>query len=236
MAPLFFMLACLRYPTEDYHVDEMNLSYFVLAENLEEAKISVRLRLDSSPHLVDMILSEEDSLSVEYDGDSYILDEEDSTILVMTDVSYTTTIPYSDPTKPFTLIFDRPDGQYKSELYLTNDFSVSVENDESFTFSSSRSMPLDVRWTPIQNVSDVYIGLRDTDCAGYLSGSVENTGQSQIEVSLDEPVIHTGAIDLLCTVKVYVSGYTNGYATDFRDALVQGVQRRKSHIKVLYMP
>lgn len=232
-----FFLACLRYPTEDYRVDEINLYYYVSAEDLEEATVHVRLRLDHSPYMDDMILSDEDSLYVEHDGGSYVLDEEDSTKLILTDVLYTKTIPYSDLTKPFTLVFDRPSGQYRTDVYLSDDFSVSVQNDEPFAFSSDEYIPVDVRWTSIQNASELWISVRDTDCAGYSSISpVENTGQAQIDICLYEPFEQVGLTDLFCPVKVYVSAQTRGYATDFQDSYVRGYQRRFSLLKVLYIP
>tara|TARA_B100000683_G_C12418740_1_gene526890 strand:+ start:325 stop:1035 length:711 start_codon:yes stop_codon:yes gene_type:complete len=236
MIPLFFMLACVQYHTEDFLVGEIGLSYLVVAEDLEEATVYVRLLLDRSPYPRDMTLSEDDSLYIEHDGDSYILDEEDSSMLVIADVLYTKKIPYSDITKPFTLVFDRPSGQYKTDLYLANDFSISVHNDEPFAFNSSEYMPVDIRWTPIVDASSVRAGLRDTDCAYYSDGLVENTGQTQIEIELYEPVVHIGLMDLFCTVNVYVSAHTVGYTTDFAESDIRGSQRRSSYIKVLYMP
>ena len=234
----FCGIACLQYPTEDIPVRDMRLSYYVLAENAEEASISVRLHDADDIFFFDLILSGEDTLYIEHDGEEYILDEEDKTKLISPDVRYTKTIPYSDITQPFTLVFDRPSGQYRTNLFLVNDFSVSVQNDEPFAFSSLSSMPLDVRWTSIQNVADVDISLRGTDCANYSSGTgiVENTGQTQLELRFDDPIVQVGIMDQLCTVKVHVSAGTVGYSTDFGEASVYGTQRRSSHIKVLYLP
>ena len=234
----FCGIACLQYPTEDIPVRDMRLSYYVLAENTEEASISVRLHDADDIFSFDLILSGEDTLYIEHDGESYILDEEDNTKLINPDVRYTKKIPYSDITQPFTLVFDRPSGQYKTNLFLVNDFSVSVQNDEPFAFSSLSSMPLDVRWTSIQNVADVDISLRGTDCTSYSSGTgiVENTGQTQLELRFDDPIVQVDPLDLLCTVKVHVSAGTVGYSADFGEASIYGTQRRSSHIKVLYLP
>ena len=232
---LLFTLACVRYPTEDFHVDEIRLSYSVLAEDLEEANVHVRLSLDSGPISSDLILSPQDSLYIEYDGDSYILDEKDSSIFVSADVEYIATIPYSDPTKPFTLVFERPAEQYKTDVYLANDFSVSLE-EAPFALTSEEDLPVSVRWTPINTTSDIRVGVLNTDCVGYLSESVENTGEANVEIRLHDSVERVGVWDFLCPVEVYVSATTVGNTTDFEESYVRGYQKRFSYIKVLYVP
>ena len=232
----FYGLACLQFPTEDFLVGDMRLTYSVLAENMEEVTVSVRLHDMNDIYFSDLTVSEGDALYVEHDGDSYLLDEEDTSKFMIPDVLYTKTIPYFDSTKPFTLTFDRPSGEYKTDVFLPNDFSVSVQNDEVFAFSSEQFVPVDVRWTPVLEASGINIGLRDTDCAGFPIESVENTGQAQIEIRLDEPVVSVGPMDRLCTVNVYVSAHTVGNSVDFGESYIRGYQRRSSFFKVLYLP
>ena len=232
---LLFLFACVRYPTEDFRVDEISLSYSVLAEDLEEANVRVRLSLDNGPISSDLILSPQDSLYIEHDGDSYILDEKDSSILVSADIEYTATIPYSDPTKPFTLVFERPTEQYKTDVYLANDFSMSLE-EAPFAFSPEENLPVNVRWSSINTTSDIRVGVRNTDCVGYLSESVENTGEANVEIRIHDSVERVGVWDFLCPVEVYVSATTVGNAPDFRESYVRGYQKRFSYIKVFYVP
>ena len=232
---LLFTLACIRYPTEDHRVDEMSLSYSVLAEDLEEASVRVRLSLGNGPFSSDLILSPQDSLYIEHDGDSYILDKKDFSFLVSANVEYIATIPYSDPTKPFTLVFERPTEQYKTDVYLANDFSMSLE-EAPFAFTSEKDLPVNVRWTSIHTTSDIRVGVFHTDCVSYLSESVENTGEANVEIRLHDSVERVGVWDFLCPVEVYVSATTVGNAPDFRESYVRGYQKRFSYIKVFYVP
>ena len=236
MMPLFFIFACVRYPTEDFRVDELSLSYSVLAENLEEATVRVRLSSISDPLSADVILSSEDSLYIEHDGDSYILDEEDSSIFILTDVEYTAKIPYSDTSKPFTLVFDRPTGQYRTDIHLVNDFSVSLQYDELFVVSDEEYIPIHVGWSNINAEADIKVGVINTDCVGHLSESVENTGEANVEIHLYDPVVQVGLFDLLCPVEVSVYASVVGHNNDFGDSYIRGYQRRASYIKVLYKP
>ena len=138
----FYGLACLQFPTEDFLVDDMRLTYSVLAENVGEATVSVRLHDMNDIYFLDLTVSEGDALYIEHDGDSYLLDKEDTSKFMIPDVLYTKTTKSSSMPQKCRQTFFLYFRKFES-MFLKSILHQGRSEEETSRFSS-RTSPLHI--------------------------------------------------------------------------------------------